>query len=283
MLRRFKNEAQSAARLDHENIGRVHAVGAEDGWHFIVFEFIEGMNLRDVVAETGPFDLARTINVAIQVADALEHAAERDVVHRDIKPSNIIITPAGRARLVDMGLARLHQVTGDQDLTASGMTLGTFDYISPEQARDPRAADVRSDLYSLGCTLFFMLTGRPPFADGTAVQKLLQHQQSAPPPVAAGRDDIPSALEAVVERLLCKLPEDRYQTPAKLVADLVGIAGDLGVADARLVVPGHPERSVLYLRVARTDSMRMPMIALTDEPSPFTQILAEWIRSLPQR
>ncbi|MFM8435186.1 MAG: serine/threonine-protein kinase, partial [Planctomycetia bacterium] len=122
MLRRFRNEAQSAARLDHENIGRVHAVGSEDGWHFIVFEFIEGTNLRDLVREQGAFDVPRTLNVAIQVADALEHASDREVVHRDIKPSNIIITPAGRARLVDMGLARLHQVEAGNDLTASGMT-----------------------------------------------------------------------------------------------------------------------------------------------------------------
>ena len=166
MLKRFRNEAQSAARLDHENIGRVYAVGSDEGWHYIVFEFIEGTNLRDVVVAEGPFDLGRAINVTIQVADALEHASQRDVVHRDIKPSNIIITPAGRARVVDMGLARLHRMTGDQDLTVSGMTLGTFDYISPEQARDPRSADVRSDLYSLGCTVFYMLVGRAPFASG---------------------------------------------------------------------------------------------------------------------
>ncbi|MEI7782376.1 MAG: serine/threonine-protein kinase, partial [Planctomycetota bacterium] len=229
MLRRFKNEAQSAARLDHENIGRVHAVGAEDGWHFIVFEFIEGMNLRDVVAETGPFDLARTINVAIQVADALEHAAEREVVHRDIKPSNIIITPAGRARLVDMGLARLHHMTGDQDLTASGMTLGTFDYISPEQARDPRSADVRSDLYSLGCTIFYMLVGRPPFAAGTMVQKLLQHQQDPPPPLESLRPDVPKRFVAVLARLMAKDPGDRQQRPAELIADLIGIADEEGI------------------------------------------------------
>ena len=184
MLRRFKNEAQLAARLDHENIGRVHAVGSDAGWHFIVFEFIEGTNLRDMVHDEGPLDVPRALLFTAQVAEALEHACERGVVHRDIKPSNIIVTPAGRARLVDMGLARLPAVGGVPDLTESGMTLGTYDYISPEQARDPRAADVRSDLYSLGCTLFFMLTGRPPFADGTAVQKLLQHQQSAPPPVA---------------------------------------------------------------------------------------------------
>ena len=133
MLRRFRNEAQSAARLDHENIGRVHAVGSENGWHYIVLEYIEGRNVRDMVREDGPFDIARTVDVAIQVADALEHASQRAVVHRDIKPSNIVITPAGRARIVDMGLARLHQMAGDRDLTISGMTLGTFDYISPER------------------------------------------------------------------------------------------------------------------------------------------------------
>jgi hypothetical protein len=229
MLRRFRNEAQSAARLDHENIGRVYAVGSEGGWHYIVFEFIEGTNLRDVVTSTGPFDVARTINVAIQIADALEHAADRDVVHRDIKPSNIIITPAGRARLVDMGLARLHQVADDQDLTVSGMTLGTFDYISPEQARDPRLADVRSDLYSLGCTIFYMLVGKPPFAQGTMVQKLLQHQQDSPPAIESLRPDVPRQFAAVLDRLMAKDPKDRPQRPAELIADLLGIADTMGI------------------------------------------------------
>jgi len=229
MLKRFRNEAQSAARLDHENIGRVHAVGSDDGWHYIVFEYIEGENLRDVVNAGGPFDLARTIDVSVQIADALEHASERDVVHRDIKPSNIIITPTGKARIVDMGLARLHQVAGDQDLTASGMTLGTFDYISPEQARDPRAADVRSDLYSLGCTIFFMLAGRPPFAEGTMVQKLLQHQQDEPPAIETIRPDVPRRFGDVLRRLMKKDPAERYQRPGELIADLVAFADDTGI------------------------------------------------------
>jgi serine/threonine-protein kinase len=232
MLRRFRNEAQSAARLDHENIGRVHAVGSDRGWHYIVFEFIEGRNLRDVVRDEGPFAVGRAIEVAIQVADALEHASERDVVHRDIKPSNIVITPAGRARVVDMGLARLAPAAGDADLTVSGMTLGTFDYISPEQARDPRAADVRSDLYSLGCTLFFMLAGRPPFAEGTMVQKLLQHQQDPPPAIEAIRPDVPQRLAAILARLMEKDPTDRYQRPAVLAADLVACAEENGIAIA---------------------------------------------------
>ena len=236
MLRRFRNEAQSAARLDHENIGRVHAVGSDRGWHYIVFEFIEGRNLRDLVREEGPFAVGRAIDVAIQVADALEHASEREVVHRDIKPSNIVITPAGRARLVDMGLARLAPAAGDADLTASGMTLGTFDYISPEQARDPRAADVRSDLYSLGCTLFFMLAGRAPFAEGSMVQKLLQHQQDPPPPISAIRPDVPERLAAIMARLMAKDPNDRYQRPAVLAADLAACAAEHGIALAATAV-----------------------------------------------
>ncbi len=223
-LRRFRIEAQSAARLDHENIGRVYAVGGDQGWHYIVLEYIEGINLRDLVREEGPFVPGRTVDVAIQVAEALEHASERNVVHRDIKPSNIVVTPAGRARIVDMGLARLHQMAGDAELTVSGMTLGTFDYISPEQARDPRDADVRSDLYSLGCTMFFLLAGRPPFAEGTMVQKLLQHQQAEPPAINDIRRDVPRALAEIIARLMEKDPADRYQRPAALVADLVACA-----------------------------------------------------------
>jgi len=250
MLRRFRNEAQSAARLDHENIGRVHAVGSDRGWHYIVFEYIEGRNLRDLVRDDGPFAVGRAMDVVAQVADALEHASARDVVHRDIKPSNIVITPAGRARLVDMGLARLTPTAGDADLTVSGMTLGTFDYISPEQARDPRAADVRSDLYSLGCTIFFMLTGRPPFADGTMVQKLLQHQQTPPPLVDDVRPDIPHRLAGIVARLMAKDPDDRYQRPAVLAADLAAFADEAGLEADGIDVP----------RVQRRRSSRLPWV-----------------------
>ncbi|MDA0969142.1 MAG: serine/threonine-protein kinase [Planctomycetota bacterium] len=261
LLRRFKNEAQSAARLDHENIGRVYAVGSEEGWHYIVFEFIEGVNLRDLVQDTGPFDVARTITITSQLADALAHAETRNVVHRDIKPSNVIITPAGRARLVDMGLARLHQMTGDRDLTVSGMTLGTFDYISPEQARDPRLADVRSDLYSLGCTAYFMLIGRPPFAEGTMVQKLLQHQQQQATPVDRIRQDIPWQLAQVIGRLMEKDPADRYQHPAELVAALAAVAAERGIELPLTSSGPAPRRRRRSLRLADHVPWLVPLLA----------------------
>ncbi len=230
-LKRFKNEAQSAARLDHENISRVYYVGEDRGLHYIVFEYIEGINLRDLVLQNGPLAIEDAISYTLQIADALDHASDRDVVHRDIKPSNILITPDGKAKVVDMGLARLHQIAQpDNDLTASGVTLGTFDYISPEQARDPRAADVRSDLYSLGCTVYFLLTGRPPFPEGTVLQKLLQHQGDEPADPRTLREDLPDDLVAIVRKLMAKSPSARYQTPADLAAALLELSADLGVS-----------------------------------------------------
>jgi len=152
---RFQNEARSAARLDHENIARVYYVGEDRGLQFIVFEFVEGVNISALVKQQGPLSVAESVSYVLQVAEALEHAADRDVVHRDIKPSNVLITPEGRVKLIDMGLARLHRPgPTDGDLTVPGVTLGSFDYTAQEQPRAPRTADARSDISSLGCTFF---------------------------------------------------------------------------------------------------------------------------------
>ncbi len=224
-LRRFRLEAQAAAKLDHPNIARVYYVGEAEQWNYIVFEFIDGVNIRDLVEMEGPLSVDDAVFYARQVAEALQHAYERDVVHRDIKPSNVLVTATGAAKVVDMGLARntaLDKSTADE--TASGVTLGTFDYISPEQARNPRDADVRSDLYSLGCTLFYMLTGNPPFPEGTALQKLLSHGSQAPPDPRGWRDDLSDELYEITMKLMAKRPLDRYQTPTELVSDLVMLA-----------------------------------------------------------
>src|SRR5262249_51407987 len=148
--------------------------------HFIAFEFVEGKTLRTLMDERGQLPVGESIRYVLQIAAGLEHAAGRGVVHRDVKPSNIIITPQGLAKLVDMGLARNLERHGERDLTQSGVTLGTFDYISPEQALEPRDADSRSDIYSLGCTLYHMLTGQPPVPDGTPAKKLDHHQHHRP-------------------------------------------------------------------------------------------------------
>ena len=182
----------------------------------------------------------------------MAHADSRGVVHRDIKPSNVLITPEGRVKLIDMGLARLRN--GDPaaaDLTQSGVTLGTFDYISPEQARDPRNADIRSDIYSLGCTMFFMLAGQPPFPEGTVLQKLLQHQGDQPPDIRQFRPDLPEALSRVLRKMMAKDPRHRHASSAELAADLLTLAEQIGM---RPMIPTSrvwltpPDESVSFFR-----------------------------------
>ncbi len=227
-VRRFHQEARAAARLDHENIARVFFCGEDQRLHFIAFEFVEGENLRVLLERRGRLPVPEAIHYLLQVATGLAHAAGRGVVHRDIKPSNIIVSAGGRAKLVDMGLARSLEPHGDNGLTQSGVTLGTFDYISPEQALEPRDADVRSDIYSLGCTFYHMLTGQPPVPEGTAAKKLHHHQHVAPIDPRQLNPDIPDDVAAILARMMAKDPADRYQRPEHLVQHLIQVAQRLG-------------------------------------------------------
>jgi serine/threonine protein kinase len=227
-VRRFHQEARAAAKLDHENIARVFYCGEDEGLHFIAFEFVEGENLRVLLERRGRVPVPEAIRTMLQVTTGLGHAAERGVVHRDIKPSNIIIGPNGRAKLVDMGLARSLEPHSDGDLTQSGVTLGTFDYISPEQALEPREADVRSDIYSLGCTFYHMLTGEPPVPDGTAAKKLHHHQHIDPTDPRQLNPEIPDELAALLGRMMAKDPKARYQRPEELAQHLVILAHKSG-------------------------------------------------------
>jgi serine/threonine protein kinase len=223
-LLRFENEAKAAARLDHENIARVYYFGRDQGLHFIAFEFVEGKNLKELIAEQGRIPIPQAVHYVLQIAQGLAHAAQRGVVHRDIKPSNIIVGENGRAKLVDMGLARSTDLRLSESLTQSGVTLGTFDYISPEQAIEPRQADCRSDIYSLGCTLYHMLTGVPPVPEGTVARKLQFHQNELPLDPRQLNPEIPDELAAILARMMAKDPKDRYQHPEELVADLAALS-----------------------------------------------------------
>nr|AAX07496.1 putative serine/threonine protein kinase [Gemmata sp. Wa1-1] len=244
---RFKQEARSAAKLDHENVARVYFFGEDQGLNFIAFEFVEGDNLRVIIDRRGQLPPGECVRYMMQVAAGLNHAAERGVVHRDIKPSNILITPDGRAKIVDMGLARyLGSELVNGTVTQSGVTLGTFDYISPEQALDPRRADVRSDIYSLGCTFYHALTGRPPVPEGTAARKLRAHQEDDFLDPRELNPAISDELAAILARMMMKDQAARYQTPNELISHLKGLAERLHVADplahdsATKAVPAEP-------------------------------------------
>ncbi len=261
-LLRFRNEALSAARLNHENIMQVYSVGEEQGLPYIVFEFIEGQNLRTRVEQQGGLPLAEALSYTLQVTEALAHAAQRSVVHRDIKPSNVLITAEGRVKLIDMGLARVQHPGPAGDLTASGVTLGTFDYISPEQARDPRTADVRSDIYSLGCTLFYMLAGQPPFPEGTVLQKLLQHQAEDPPDVRRLRPDLPEEVSRLLRRMMAKDPRRRFQSAAELTNALLRLAEQVGLYPLGLTPGMWARRPVAVSSLHRHLPWMVPVVLL---------------------
>lgn len=240
-VQRFHHEARAAAKLDHENVARVFFCGEDQGLHFIAFEFVEGQNLRAMIDRRGRLPVAEAIHYVLQIATGLAHAAARGVVHRDIKPSNIIIDENGRAKLVDMGLARSRDPRMEKGLTQSGVTLGTFDYISPEQALEPREADVRSDIYSLGCTFYHMLTGQLPVPEGTAARKLQFHQQGAPIDPRQLNPEIPDEVAAILSKMMAKDPKDRYQRAEYLVQHLVMVAQKLGSTTMNI-----PQQNVVF-------------------------------------
>ncbi len=233
-VRRFRREAQAAARLDHPNIVRVFDSDHSGDVHYLLMEYVPGITLERYVADRGPLPIPLACASMRQVASGLEHAHRQGIIHRDIKPSNLMISPAlgdapAQVKVLDMGVARLLQPEGlaaesGSFLTMSGVVLGTADYVSPEQLDEPHRADLRADLYSLGCTFYFLLAGDVPFPGGTLLSKLDKQRWKTPRPLRELRPEIPPALAEVVEKLMAKKASDRYQTPMELVAALEELA-----------------------------------------------------------
>jgi eukaryotic-like serine/threonine-protein kinase len=204
-LQRFHHEAQAAANLHHPNIVDVYDVGQDDGVHYIVMEYVEGSDLKSLILRNGALPPEQAVPIAIAVAEGLEAAHRLGMVHRDVKPQNIIVGPAGQVKITDFGIAKSSLSTA---MTETGVTFGTADYISPEQAQGLQAT-ARSDVYSLGVTLYEMLTGRLPFTGDSSVAVAMQHVSSEPPPPRMLNARIPLQLEALVLRALAKRPEER--------------------------------------------------------------------------
>ncbi len=231
---RFKREVRVSGRLNDPCIVTIFQTELDGLIPFVAMEYVAGIDLLRLVRQTGPLPVSDVVYYARQVAEGLQHAYEVKLVHRDIKPSNLMISPSPlapeghtgklpRVKILDMGLARLLEAEADpetDDLTLPGVFVGTPDYVSPEQAEDPRAADIRSDLYSLGGAMYFCLTGEVPFPGKTLAVKIRKQQTEPPPSAAAKRSDVPVAVDAVIRKLMSLDPKDRYQTPVELAAVL---------------------------------------------------------------
>ena len=242
VLERFKREARSAARLSHPHIVTLFECGhdADRDLYYLALEYIDGIDLGAYIERKGPLPPEKVRRILFQAAKALDHAFEQGVIHRDIKPANFLMAREGGQviiKLTDLGLARIEN-DNDFKVTRDGFTVGTVDYLSPEQARDSQSADIRSDIYSLGCTAYHMLAGRPPFAEGGLGERIYKHQEVPPPDVRQFNPAVAPAFWAILEKMLAKEPQDRYATPGELLGDLLRTPAE--VSDTKTASPAQP-------------------------------------------
>jgi serine/threonine protein kinase/putative intracellular protease/amidase len=251
-VERFRQEVKAAGQLTHPHIVTFHDAEQEGELHYLVMEYVEGSSLDKLVEQRGPLAVAYACHYARQAALGLQHAHERRMVHRDVKPQNLMVTRQGQVKILDFGLARLAREHGPRKsapvlalgndttpgLTAAGTVMGTPDYIAPEQAYDARHADARSDIYSLGCTLYFLLSGHPPYPGGSSLTKMAAHAGGEPQPLRQVRADLPPELVGLVEKMMAKDPVQRPQTALEVADALAPFTRPTAGAPA----PSEPER-----------------------------------------
>jgi CubicO group peptidase (beta-lactamase class C family)/tRNA A-37 threonylcarbamoyl transferase component Bud32 len=241
---RFAREMKAVGKLNHPNIVQATDAGEVGGTHFLVMEFVEGTDLATAVSRLGPLPIAAACEIARQAALALAHAHERGLIHRDVKPSNLLLSNAGQVKLLDLGLALLTNPSPDGGATVSGVVMGTFDYMAPEQAEDAHAVTERADVYSLGCTLYHLLAGSAPFANvPKGARKLRAHAEEPVPPLRAVRQEVPEALEAVLRRMLAKHPIDRFAGAAEAAAALAPFAAGADLPGLAATLAGSQDRA----------------------------------------
>ncbi len=240
-VRRFRREMRATAQLNHPNIVLAFDADQVGVNHFLVMEYVEGVDLWTKVKQSGPLPVMQACEYVRQAAEGLQHAHEKGLVHRDVKPNNFLVTKAGQVKLLDLGLARLQDESigrsGTSLLTKENKIVGTVDFLAPEQALNSRKVDIRADLYSLGCTFYYLLTGKVPFPVESAIEKLANHRWEEPEPLEKARPGVPLAIAALVRKLMAKKPEERYQTPAELAAELAAIIGGMTPTRPLEVIP----------------------------------------------
>ncbi len=270
-VERFLREIRAAARLSHPNVVTAFSVVQQGGLLAFAMEYIDGENLASVVKAQGPLPVAHGCFYAQQAAWGLQHALERGMVHRDIKPQNLILArdgPRHVVKVLDFGLAKATREKGDEPgLTAAGQMLGTPDYIAPEQTLDAASADIRADVYSLGCTLYYLLAGQRPFSAPSVAGVLVAHQTQEARPLNVVRPDVPEALAAVVRQMMAKDPARRPQTPAEVAQALAPFVKAAAGPPGPAAEPAKPPRAALP--VATPVARPAPPAAPPESPPPF--------------
>jgi serine/threonine protein kinase len=281
LLQRFLREAKSAESLEHPNIVAIYDRGIDQGKHYLALEFVPGGDLHDYVRDNGPLGITETISVIRGVAEGLRYAASRGLIHRDIKPANLLRAPAGHAKIIDLGLA-LQWENEDERVTREGTTVGTVDYMSPEQARDSRATTVRSDIYSLGCTMYYLVTGSPPFQGGNIADKLTKHCTLPPPDPRELRPSIPIPLARLIQRMMAKKPDNRFADYDELIAALDSVASLVASSESSepldaIVVEDDDDDSddAIVLELANPEATPPPSKPREQSPDPLGFTLAE--------
>ena len=222
---RFRREVRAAAQLSHPNIVTAYDADEADGIHFLVMEYVDGTDLASMVKEHGPLPVAQAVDYVLQAAAALQYAHDKGIIHRDVKPGNLLVDRKNTVKVLDMGLARFDPQTAAtaslaDGLTVAGQIMGSLDYLAPEQAVDPNTADRRADVYSLGCTLFYLLTGKPIYHGETVLKAVVAHREQSIPRLGQLRKDVPEAVETVFRKMVAKQPRERPATMNDVIAAL---------------------------------------------------------------
>jgi serine/threonine protein kinase len=249
-IERFRREIEAAARLVHPHVVAAYDADECELGDFLVMEYVEGTDLRDIVRRTGPLHVDEALSILKQSAQALQYAHDQGIIHRDIKPANLMRDITNVTKIADLGLARvLNSNETREGLTEVGMVAGTLDYMPPEQAVDSSTVDHRADIYSLGCTFFYLLTGGPPFTGRSVLEKMLAHKETPPPNLFDLVDDVSQDVDDIFQKMMVKDPDDRYQSMNELIQDISDLDAD--ATDLRSLAASGADTTVLIVEKSR--------------------------------